>query len=58
MLEQWGSKLDTVTGDLEIDMNKDTKRFKITTSKGHYSIALEVQKKESGEIVYLEKKKG
>ena len=57
MLEQWESRLDTVKGDLEIDMNKDTKRFKITTSKGHYSIALEVQKKESGEIVLLKKKK-
>ena len=56
-LEQWGSKLDTVKGVLETEMNRDIKRFKmIDISMGHYGIRLEVQKKESGEIMYLEEK--
>ena len=55
MLEQWGSKLDTVKGVLETEMSRDPKKFKMmTTSMGHYGIRLEVQKKESGEIMYLE----
>ena len=39
-------------------MNRDPKRFKmITTSMGHYGIRLEVQKKESGEIINFEEKR-
>ena len=39
-------------------MNRDIKRFKmIDISSGHYGIILEVQKKESGNIIYLEEKR-
>ena len=57
-MEQWGSKLDTVNGVLETEINRDPKSFeKLTTSIVHYGVRLEVQRRESKEIIYLEEKR-